>query len=106
LLVFDKVVAARHRPTEHALYEQFRSWLRKHRSSINELNGLAKANGGVMPDAGLPPHLLQALADAYEWFKWVDERIPKIEGPYSRKLRERRAAQSRAHRSRTAPPGS
>jgi hypothetical protein len=106
LLVFDNVVAARHGPKEHALYEQFRTWLRKNGSSIKELKDLTKANGGVLPDADLPPHLLLALLNALAWFKWVDERIPKIEGPRSRKLRERKAAQSRAQRSRTAPPQS
>jgi hypothetical protein len=105
-LIFDKVVAARHRPTEHALYEQFRSWLGKHGSSIHELKGLAKANGGVLPDAGLPPRLLQALSGAYDWFNWVNERVPSIEGPNSRKVRERQAAQSRAQRSGIAPPRS
>jgi hypothetical protein len=103
-LVFDCVVAARHRPTEHALYEQFRIWLRTHKSSISELKDLAKANGGVLPDAGLPPHLLQALSDAHAWFTWVNERVPSIEGPNSRKFRERQARQGQQHRPRTACP--
>ena len=80
-LVFDSVVAARHRPTEHALYEQFRIWLRNHKSSISELNGLAKANGGVLPDADLPPHLLRAFLDAHAWFNWVNDRVPASKGP-------------------------
>jgi len=79
LLVFDKVVAARHRPTAHALYEQFRLWLQSRGSSISELNSLRR--GRHFPVQAFPPHLAAAAADIKWWLEWLIQVTPTLMGP-------------------------
>jgi len=79
LLVFDKVVAARHRPTAHALYQQFRLWLQSRGSSISELNSLRR--GRHFPVQAFPPHLAAAAADIKWWLEWLIQVTPTLMGP-------------------------